>query len=933
MYLGQERFGQARGPPGPASNGVAPRPRGVPVPPPVQQNHGASVGDATRIIVTGCTDGEVGPYMRGTYALAGLNHGKPVYKRDGQVDGSDVLIYFWDERDGVANAGWWFAPAIGDNMVWAYHPSRTTASPPSTGWKAPISAPIDQTIVVRGASEQQLRAMQQQEQSSELQQRKAAQMTLQQKYREEALQQAKLRAAENQKLKEEQLKKAKEEQQKRMQEQQKRNEESRAAFGVMKILQKLKAARVDTFDAIKKELEESLEKDLEACGSQKDKVKADCQAGIEQAEKRMEHQLVEKRKLQEAWDRAEELLVELEGLSSQAQSIIAGSVADAAAPLIEKSEDLKCADDVTAANKQMEAVAAEAREKLKACTDFIVSKRSEIAVGLASSPNAPPRVTRDPNETLGKISQGIHENTRTLETTLSRARVNVSGLKKKAEATSRFNAVLAVFDKYDKDGDGLLNRKEILQYSKGEFDFVLPLDRVEHILEALVGDTAKGVAKEDFQILRVQVGLARERVRDAERKKQRVEREAELAELRAKHEKSLAGAMAVVDAARKALEETESRASSVTKLLGQAETGAVEMLSQAAEFDGLARSVREKLKEAEKAVSAAKEEEVDSNLKSWYSIEVRKVDVQLSPLAGRLNLVSSRLTALQTRARRREGVELDGIRAKAVAAIQKRLQTRKLQAAALFAEVASKKGSLSLKDWLALFKSLEADSKAQATAEEQNGEQKAQNGSAPTVALSSDDAERLFTSLDDEEEGVITEAKFVCLLWKYMKVAKDAILTSDKAVDSKSIRRLESSEVVRVVDGPMVEEKSGLERIRALTCKDNAEGWITIKGNQGTVFLEEVKDGHLFRVVQETILTSSFEIGAATRKVVDTTRKLQAGEVVEVREWPKKEEKTGLLRMKCKVKTSGEVGWATVVGNTGGVYLVQEAAAAMAKKK
>jgi len=52
----------------------------------------------------------------------------------------------------------------------------------------------------------------------------------------------------------------------------------------------------------------------------------------------------------------------------------------------------------------------------------------------------------------------------------------------------------------------------------------------------------------------------------------------------------------------------------------------------------------------------------------------------------------------------------------------------------------------------------------------------------------------------------------------------------------------------------------------------------------------------------------------------DTTRKLREGELLEVYEWPRKEEKSGLLRMKAKVKGDGAVGWVTTEGNQGTAY-------------
>ena len=80
-------------------------------------------------MVSGCVNKTISEIVKGTYFRHGTNHGKPVYKKKpddtpDDDDDLDVLIYYWDERDGEENCGWWFSPSVGGEMVWAYHPSR-----------------------------------------------------------------------------------------------------------------------------------------------------------------------------------------------------------------------------------------------------------------------------------------------------------------------------------------------------------------------------------------------------------------------------------------------------------------------------------------------------------------------------------------------------------------------------------------------------------------------------------------------------------------------------------------------------------------------------------------------------------------------------------------------------------------------------------------
>merc|ERR1719236_399894 len=125
-----------------------------------QQGYGQQQGGGAGNIVLqvgGCQNGTVGTIVRGNYALAAENHGKPVYKKDQQVNGLDVLIYFWDDRDGPNFGGWWFGPKVGGDQVWAYNQEKSSMTPPPQGWKVPYDGPVDPTFQVVMAGQGQKR--------------------------------------------------------------------------------------------------------------------------------------------------------------------------------------------------------------------------------------------------------------------------------------------------------------------------------------------------------------------------------------------------------------------------------------------------------------------------------------------------------------------------------------------------------------------------------------------------------------------------------------------------------------------------------------------------------------------------------------------------------------------------------------------------------
>eukprot|EP00930_Biecheleria_cincta_P025238 TRINITY_DN17987_c0_g1_i2.p1 TRINITY_DN17987_c0_g1~~TRINITY_DN17987_c0_g1_i2.p1 ORF type:complete len:1018 (+),score=328.89 TRINITY_DN17987_c0_g1_i2:57-3110(+) len=118
-----------------------------------QANAGSSAAASVKItspplMVSGCQNETISDIIAGTYLPDSVNHGKVVYKKSEKSRGLDVLIYFWDDRDGPELCGWWFGPNIGGDQVWAYHPSMTASTPPASKWNIPHDGAIDQTFSV-----------------------------------------------------------------------------------------------------------------------------------------------------------------------------------------------------------------------------------------------------------------------------------------------------------------------------------------------------------------------------------------------------------------------------------------------------------------------------------------------------------------------------------------------------------------------------------------------------------------------------------------------------------------------------------------------------------------------------------------------------------------------------------------------------------------
>mmetsp|Transcript_98110 Transcript_98110/g.177121 ORF Transcript_98110/g.177121 Transcript_98110/m.177121 type:complete len:1018 (-) Transcript_98110:62-3115(-) len=92
----------------------------------------------------------------GEYVEKGENHGRKVFQKvipQGRSDIIDVLIYYWDGRDGDAFSGWWFGNKLGGSQVWSQC-KDSGKIPPSTGWKIPWDGPVRDTLLVESKAAQ-----------------------------------------------------------------------------------------------------------------------------------------------------------------------------------------------------------------------------------------------------------------------------------------------------------------------------------------------------------------------------------------------------------------------------------------------------------------------------------------------------------------------------------------------------------------------------------------------------------------------------------------------------------------------------------------------------------------------------------------------------------------------------------------------------------
>eukprot|EP00933_Yihiella_yeosuensis_P052122 TRINITY_DN50127_c0_g1_i1.p1 TRINITY_DN50127_c0_g1~~TRINITY_DN50127_c0_g1_i1.p1 ORF type:complete len:1005 (+),score=281.52 TRINITY_DN50127_c0_g1_i1:49-3063(+) len=94
----------------------------------------------------------------GEYIEKGANHGRQVFQKvQPQGTSTNVLLYYWDGRDGESFQGWWFGNKLGGSEVWSHNVDQGK-SPPGSGWKIPWDGEIRPNLLVESQTAQQTRA-------------------------------------------------------------------------------------------------------------------------------------------------------------------------------------------------------------------------------------------------------------------------------------------------------------------------------------------------------------------------------------------------------------------------------------------------------------------------------------------------------------------------------------------------------------------------------------------------------------------------------------------------------------------------------------------------------------------------------------------------------------------------------------------------------
>eukprot|EP00913_Durusdinium_trenchii_P007173 g6748.t1 len=104
------------------------------------------------------------------------------------------------------------------------------------------------------------------------------------------------------------------------------------------------------------------------------------------------------------------------------------------------------------------------------------------------------------------------------------------------------------------------------------------------------------------------------------------------------------------------------------------------------------------------------------------------------------------------------------------------------------------------------------------------------------------EVEAMFTHLDSDKSGDLTEKKFQDIFLDQFACVQPVSMTESFSIsEGKSVLKLDLGVAVEALSRPQYDEQQKLTRLHCRLLEDSTkEGWVTMKGNQGKVFLDRL---------------------------------------------------------------------------------------------
>jgi len=306
---------------------------------------------------------------------------------------------------------------------------------------------------------------------------------------------------------EEARKRADAERQAKNEEERRRRDEERRVAGINRLVQRARFTASDNLDNLQNDLEHILAEEIYRVNeAQRQKLKEDVERALEQVKKGITLRNVraaakEAHKAKTA--RVEAIVAELTAMTGAGEEACRGLLE--AATAWDKLPVVAGIQERREALESLEKAAAEADNLVKVRGDFFTERGAEIQT-------LP--ITVAMQQGLMRLRQQVKDFTQMGAHLKIKVQLGRQLAQKHEVAANKIGAQKAIFDKYDKDADGFLNRNETANYARGEYDCVLTEETLDRIWRTLVTEASSGVAFAEFHRLKVTVGIAREVARD-----------------------------------------------------------------------------------------------------------------------------------------------------------------------------------------------------------------------------------------------------------------------------------------------------------------------------------------------------------------------------------------------------------------------------------
>ncbi|CAE8690682.1 unnamed protein product, partial [Polarella glacialis] len=134
----------------------------------------------------------------------------------------------------------------------------------------------------------------------------------------------------------------------------------------------------------------------------------------------------------------------------------------------------------------------------------------------------------------------------------------------------------------------------------------------------------------------------------------------------------------------------------------------------------------------------------------------------------------------------------------------------------------------------------------------------------PGLSVSPEQASLMFSHHLNKGEatGGVSRQNFLRAMQLFYVCVRPIAVTQEFVIGKiKPHRMVVEEEVIEVLEGPNGDDKLGMTRIRGRALVDGLVGWISVSGNQGTVFLKETPKLYL-RCSADIALEKDFRTGS-----------------------------------------------------------------------